>query len=264
MYLLYVDESGNPHSDTDGHFVLGGLAVFERQAYYLSRDVDRLQRRLFPDHEGYLPFHASEITGRRKFWRSQSPEKRAQTIAELGKVIAKSNHPGVVLLASAVERRSDLPGEELVKRATEDLCRRFDLFLMRRHHEFNDPQRGLLILADSKFSGRSRSWVKDFRDLGTKWGVVRNLCDIPFFAGPEETRLLQLADYVAHAVFRQHERADASWLNPIAHRFDQAGGILNGVGHIRHSRALCDCPGCKTRREPYAFPLPDGTSSPEA
>ena len=35
MYLLYLDGSGSVKNPTERHFVLAGVAVFERQIYHL-------------------------------------------------------------------------------------------------------------------------------------------------------------------------------------------------------------------------------------
>ncbi|MGD8360707.1 MAG: DUF3800 domain-containing protein [Gemmatimonadota bacterium] len=40
MYLLYVDEFGDPQNRDENHYVLGGLAVFERQTHWLSQNLD--------------------------------------------------------------------------------------------------------------------------------------------------------------------------------------------------------------------------------
>ena len=41
MYILYLDESGT--HDESGHFVVAGIAVFERQTYCLAQGMERLQ-----------------------------------------------------------------------------------------------------------------------------------------------------------------------------------------------------------------------------
>ncbi|MFN2446990.1 MAG: DUF3800 domain-containing protein [Vicinamibacterales bacterium] len=56
MYLLYLDESGNPDDPADKHFVIGGIAVFERVTFFLSKDVDSIQEKHFPGRPpGRLP-----------------------------------------------------------------------------------------------------------------------------------------------------------------------------------------------------------------
>ena len=59
MYILYLDESGT--HDSARHFVLAGLAVFERQTCFLAQELERLQREFFPDHARPINFHASEL-----------------------------------------------------------------------------------------------------------------------------------------------------------------------------------------------------------
>lgn len=50
MYILYLDESGNENDPNDRYFVLGGVALFERQTYFLAQGIDEVQRRHFPEH----------------------------------------------------------------------------------------------------------------------------------------------------------------------------------------------------------------------
>jgi hypothetical protein len=251
MYLLYVDESGNPDNPADRYFVLAGAAIFERQTFHLSHDLDGVQRRHFP---GLPPvtFHATDIRSGSGFWRTVDKDKRRAILQEIGDTIAQANVPGVVLFGAAIEKTDALYGEAAVERATEEVCRRFDIFLMRRRNEFNDPQRGLLVFAEGRFHQRARLWVKGFRNLGTRWGVLVNLADIPYFASAAETRLLQIADFVAHAVYLLYERRDPSLFRSMIGRFEQKEGIIHGLVHIARPGSTCDCPYCASRRTPYA------------
>lgn len=251
MYLLYLDESGNEDNPADRYFVLGGAAVFERQAFYLARQLDEIQTRHFPGTPP-LEFHASAIRSSEGFWRRVPPPTKPQVLADLSAAVASSNDPGVVLFAAAIEKSDQMHGETAVERATEELCRRFDIFLMRRHHEFNDAQRGLLVFAAGRFDKRAKVWVRHFRELGTQWGVLRNLCDIPYFASTRETRLLQVADFVAHAVYLLYERHDSSLIAPFINRFDRRDGTLHGLAHVRSHGAggRCECPACFSRATP--------------
>jgi len=43
----YVDESGNPADAREQNFALGGLAVFERQTYWIAQQLDALEMELF-------------------------------------------------------------------------------------------------------------------------------------------------------------------------------------------------------------------------
>jgi hypothetical protein len=244
VYLLYLDESGNESDPTDRFFVLAGAAVFERQTFFLSRELESVQTKHFP---GLPPieFHASAIRAGRGFWRNVPEEKRHQIMVDLADAIAKANDPGMILFAAAVEKSASLYGEDAVSHATEQILSRFDRFLSRRNDQ-NDPQRGLLVFAEGRFDKRAKIWVREFRQLGTRWGVLRNLSDIPYFASVKETRLLQLADFVAHSVFLLYERRDPTFIAKFIHRFDQRDGTIHGLRHFRTETAvgLCECPAC--------------------
>ena len=41
MYILYLDESGSVGSINEQHFVLGGVAVFERRIHWISKELNR-------------------------------------------------------------------------------------------------------------------------------------------------------------------------------------------------------------------------------
>ena len=72
MYILYVDESGDPTNANDQHFVLAGIAVFERQTHWLSQQLDSLETEIFGVPDAAKPqafprpveFHASAINAR--------------------------------------------------------------------------------------------------------------------------------------------------------------------------------------------------------
>src|SRR5258708_27499135 len=122
MYILYLDESGNPDDPADKHFVIGGIAVFERQTFFLSHEVDLIQEKHFPGIPP-LEFHASHIRSGKGFWRSIASVTRSAVLDDLAQVISKANNPGVMLFAAVVEKDSALYGEDAVKFATEQICR---------------------------------------------------------------------------------------------------------------------------------------------
>lgn len=96
MYLLYLDESGNPDDASDRHFVLGGAAVFERTTYHLSQDIERIQETHFPGVQP-IEFHAAHIRSGKGFWRNIEREKRNVLLGDIAETIKNSNNPGVVL-----------------------------------------------------------------------------------------------------------------------------------------------------------------------
>lgn len=256
MYLLYLDESGNPDSPEDRNFVLAGVAVFERVTYFLAKALDDVQAKHLPGIEP-VEFHATDIRSGKGFWRRMEKEKREGIVADLVEAVASANPDGVVLFGAVIEKSAGIHGEEAVRRATEQICIRFDNYLKRKYHESNDRQRGLLVFADSTLQKRQRLWVQDFRKLGTQWGTITNLADIPYFALSRETRLLQAADLVAHALYLLYERKDDTLARKLVSRFDQRDGILHGLFHLTNDKATCPCPRCESdRRGP--LPPPPG------
>lgn len=204
MYLLYVDESGNPDGFDDKYFVLGGVAMFERKVFWINEEVDKLQEELFPGVQ--VEFHAQEIVNHVvEPWHSLPSTKRSETLQSLCRVITSSND--IHLFGVAVERSTTT--EPLV-RAFEELCNRFDLFLKRLHAQGN-TQRGLVIFDETRYEKTLQTLLATYRATGTRFGRVYNFADVPFFADSKSTRLLQLADLVAYAVYRRYERAN-TWL----------------------------------------------------
>ena len=248
MYLLYLDESGNPDDPADNHFVVGGIAVFERVTFFLANDVEAVQKKYFPDRPP-VDFHASQIRSGNGFWRGIEKPVRDSVLQDLAQLIDSANERGVFLFAAVVEKTSSLYGEEAVKCATEQVCKRFDTFLARQENEQGDKQRGLLLFAESHYQQRAKIWVRGFRELGTQWGVLTHLSDTPYFAPAKENRLLQLADFVAHATYLLYERQNPILAKHIVRRFDQKDGTLHGLVHISKSKGgTCDCPACVSRR----------------
>ncbi|MYA43576.1 MAG: DUF3800 domain-containing protein [Gemmatimonadetes bacterium] len=155
------------------------------------------------------------------------------------------------LYAAAIEKNTELYGEHAVEAATEQVCKRFDTFLKRRYREYNDAQRGLLIFSEGRFDARAKLWVRGFRRRGTRWGSIYNLADIPYFAPMKESRLLQAADFIAHATWLSYERRDHTLARRLLRHFDLHEGVLHGLVHVGPSRGRdCDCPACTSRRIP--------------
>lgn len=239
------------HFGRRAHFVLAGAALFERVTYFLSSDVDAIQAKHFPGSPP-IAFHASDIRSGTGFWRKVDKNKREAVLSDLSRTIAGQS--GMTLFGAVIEKSDRLWGEEAVEHAAEEMCKRFDVFLMRKYHEDRDAQRGLLIFSEGRFHMRARLWVQRFRELGTQWGVLKNFSDIPYFASMRETRLLQVADFVSHALFLLYERRDPALVRPLLRRFHQQDGILHGLVHFRSDRtAGCDCPACASRATPHSF-----------
>jgi hypothetical protein len=249
MYLLYIDESGNAHDASDRHFVLAGIAVFERRTYWMQRDAELIKAKHFPTAPP-VDFHAQPIKSGHGFWRRIDLELRQTVLDEIGKVITNAPAHEAVLFGAVIEKDDTVHGAHAIRLALEQVTKRFDTLLARKAKRGN-PQRGLIVLAQSQYEQHAKTWLNEFRGLGTQWGVLNNLADIPYTAPAKETRMLQLADYVAHALYLLYERRDATLIKSILERFDCTGGIYHGLVHVSgHKGNTCGCPACCTRRNP--------------
>ncbi|OXE36536.1 MAG: hypothetical protein CGW95_06980 [Phenylobacterium zucineum] len=113
--------------------------------------------------------------------------------------------------------------------AFEQLTSRFDLFLKRLHHKHGDSQRGIMLFDDSSTEKRIQTLAREFKYTGHTWGKTSNYAEVPVFLDSKASRLIQLADLVAYALFRFHEHGDDSFYNVIRHRFDTEGGVEHGL-----------------------------------
>ncbi len=243
MYLLYVDESGNPEQADDKYFVLGGIAMEEQRPYWLSEAVNALEKKYFPGG-GKVEFHAQAVTAHAEEpWHSVDTKKRTAILEELCGIVSSSGHQ-VVLFGIAVEKAAN---REPVVRAFEEICNRFDMFLKRLHAQ-GKTQRGLIIFDETRYETRLQTLLSHYRDTGTRFGKVKNFADVPFFADSKSTRLLQLADLVAYAMFRRYERSQTWLFDKLVNKFDTEDGVIHGLVHLTRDHLTCTCPSCLSRR----------------
>jgi Protein of unknown function (DUF3800) len=62
-------------------------------------------------------------------------------------------------------------------------------------------------------------------------GLLTSLIKVPLFLDSKASRLIQLADLIAYAVFRHFEKGDNRFFPIIEPRFDSEGGVVHGL-HI--------------------------------
>lgn len=244
MYLLYVDESGNPDDGVDDrYFVLGGIAMEEQRPYWLSERINAIEQKYFPEG-GKVEFHAQAITAHAEEpWHSLDNKKRTAILEELCGLIATSG-PQVTLFGVAVDKSTN---KEAVARAFEEICNRFDMFLKRLHAQGN-TQRGLIIFDETRYETRLQTLLSHYRDTGTRFGKVKNFADVPLFTDSKSTRLLQMADLVAYSIFRRYERSQTWLLDKLVGKFDTEDGIIHGLVHLSRDHFSCTCPSCLSRR----------------
>lgn len=248
MYLLYLDDAGTPANPNEKHFVLAGIAVFERQAYWLQNSLEKLVATVGHPTPETLEIHGSVIHSGRGWWRKmRRREDRRAIIAEGLKAAQGLAHYQWRLFGVVVDKEARFP-EDPVEYAFEQISSRFNLFL-RRMHLRGDTQRGLIVLDKSKSDQESRlqSLAFEFRNFGNRWGAMTNLADVPFFVDSRATRGIQYADLVSYAMWRKYEEGDAEFFDVIANWFDSEGGVVHGLHHYRNRDDFCDCPSCMSR-----------------
>lgn len=248
MYLLYLDDSGSVGNKTEDYLVLGGVSVFERQVHWIASRLEDLAATIYPPDPYAVEFHASAIfNGNGPPWNGMTKSKRRQVIKDVLNILLASEQR-VHAFACAVHKDS-YPNQDPMEIAFEQLCSRFDLQLKRLYHEDKDTQRGLIILDESSYETSMQKLARDFRSIGTTWDVLVNLADIPMFVDSRASRMVQLADHIAYAVFKRYERSDTSYFDIIASRFDaDRGGKLHGLLHMHHLPTKCMCPACLSRK----------------
>jgi len=248
MHLLYLDDSGSASNADEDYLVLGGISIYEAQAYWITQEMDKLATTINASDPHSIEFHASEIFSRKKGpWRGMS-QQEARGVIKAVLNILKRSYETARAFACAVHKAS-FPGFDPVELAFEDLCSRFDLFLHRLQKQ-GDRQRGILILDETAHETTLQRMSREFRTLGTRWGVIHNLAETPLFADSRVSCALQLADHVAYAVFRRYNASDASYFDIIASKFDSSEGIIHGLSHLQKIDLSCMCPACLSRRTP--------------
>jgi Protein of unknown function (DUF3800) len=246
MYLLYLDESGGAAEQDQQYYVLGGISAFERKPYFIGKDMDDLQAELFPKATDLIEFHSSAIrNGNGEPWESMSRGDRMSILNRVYDLLAKTQD-NVSLFAVAMHKPS-FPADDPIQRTCEEMAGHFDAYLARLETGA-EKQRGLMIFDQCNHQATLHALLAEYRTTGASWGRVRHLAEIPMFTDSRLTRMLQLADFVAYAVFRRYQSGDSKFLDKILKRFDQSGGRLHGLVHLVARHEECFCPACVTRR----------------
>lgn len=235
MYLLYVDESGAVSDSSQKYFILAGVAVFERQTHWIEQKLNEIANQIDPAQGQKLELHGSPIRSGKGFWRKFPLIEREQIIKNaLTASLLPARGETIRLFASVVEKSApQLHGRDPVEYCFEQLSMRFDLFLKRRHSKFKDAQRGLMLFDESSTEKRLQTLSKEFKYNGHTWGKTHNYAEVPVFLDSQATRLIQLADLIAYALFRHFEHGDSQYFEIIQEQFDSEGGIHHGLHIMR-------------------------------
>jgi len=226
MYLLYLDESGSVKDASQQHFVLAGVAVFERQPHWLAEKLEGIAARVDPADPGSVELHGAPMLNGHGHWGTV---KRADRLALIRDALAAfvSTHEKNRAFA-AVVRKANVSPDDPLNHCFEQVSSRFDQYLMRLHRG-GDTQRGLMLFDKTHAEATIQRLAHRFRTVGHAYGRLRNLSEVPAFLDSRVSRLIQLADLVAYAVFRAYERQDTQFYDIIKGRFDSEGGVVHGL-----------------------------------
>lgn len=229
MHLLYLDDSGSVSDPKQQYFVLAGVAIFEREAHWIEQQLNGVARRFSPENPYAVELHGSPMRSGNGMWRRHSVADRQQAIKDALQLGVTDRSTKNVRLFGAVIKKSAASGQDPVELAFEQLTSRFDLFLKRIFAKHNDAQRGLILLDKSSTENRIQTLAREFKYEGHSWGKTKNYAEVPVFLDSKASRLIQLADLVAFALFRFHEFGDKSYYDVIKHNFDTEGLIEHGL-----------------------------------
>lgn len=225
MFLRYADESGTPSGRDQQHFVLAGFSIFERKAHWLALELDKIAARFAPEDPGSVELHGAPMLAGRNFWRKVDKAARLDAIKDALRLIDGRHYR----VFASVVRKAAISPEDPVRATFQQLVSRFDHFLAREHIQHRNTHRGLVIFDKTSKEGPIQALARDFKVTGHDWGQLRNMAEVPAFIDSRATRLLQLADLVAYALYRNHEKGDTQFSAIIDNRFDAYGGIRHGL-----------------------------------
>ena len=251
MYVIYLDESGNPNgwNNNQDHFIIGGVAIHEEYITHLINVLDDIQREFFPEVSIPLKFHAVDIYNGRDRFRKLGDLTRQRILDAIYNASSLIQYPSTTLFATAIHISAVRNADQALRDTFEDVVQRVNGFLSHLRQQGNFHKGMLIIDRSQNTETRYRSVVTDFRTSDIHNSYMENV-DIPYFNQSDETRMLQLADFVSYAVFRYYEREDDQFLNKILSRFYDGTNDSKpaGLKHIIRTSAACHCVACRWRQ----------------
>ncbi len=258
MFLLYVDESGNPKRD-DEPFVLAGVAVHEAALNELRKQLrGTAARHLEPPLRG-IELHAGHIRAGKGPWRGVPKKVRRELLEGLARNLGRCREiqRAPCALFGVVAEPGVAPNQapqDRVVRAFEELFTRFDAFV--EGTPLPEPltgtssatRHGMVVADKSRYESTLQPLTTIWRTRGNRIRRLRSLCEVPLFCDSEASLLVQAADLVAYALWRGYARDDEGLLDLLAPGFDQRDGRLHGLFHYVRQYRRCPCRACRARR----------------
>lgn len=249
MHILYLDDSGSPPNKKEEYFVLGGIAVPEQRIRWLTHQLNQLAAEIEPTAPQTVEFHAADIFGGRKGVWAGLTDKR-QRVALIERVLlllrTANAYPDIVAFACAVHKPS-FPNHDPVELAYEEIADRFNKYL-ERISPSPGKELGLIVLDKSTHEASLQHLARKIRAEGSRWGgYMKAICEVPMFVDSHSSRIIQLADHIAYAVFRYYDQNDRTYFKCFSERFDRDGPRNYGLVHKQTVNSYCECPYCLTK-----------------
>lgn len=228
MYLLYVDESGDPGPHGSDYLLLGAAALFEGKWLHIEQEIRSLIHQYFPATPRPDEIHFAPLRQGKPPFRSLTPAQRVDLIRDFCSLVTGLLSTEIALFTVIADKRwwfannTGKSGDDLYAELFERLSSRFDLFLRRRHAE-GSPSKGIIIADPHKpsLSDAIKSNQKSFQRQGNRWRRLYNLIETVFFLDSSESPGLQLADLCAYGTWRLINSSDDIIARAIAPTFDR-------------------------------------------
>jgi hypothetical protein len=153
--------------------------------------------------------------------------------------IIHGQRSAIRLFGVAVDKAHVAPRDP-VEMAFEEICNRFNLFLARsnnRESQSGNSQRGLVTMDEMRQEQPLQSIARHFRVNGTRWGALRNMAEVPVFVDSRASRLVQLADLIAYALWGEDTPIKMGGsLNRWCHSLITSEGSFTACCIISHAR----------------------------
>ncbi|MHB1493622.1 MAG: hypothetical protein ACYCR7_08145 [Thermoplasmataceae archaeon] len=177
--------------------------------------------------------------------------------SRLFEVFGKFPFPKLVTFATVMNISYADQKTQVLDTVFGDIMTRFNTFMVRQHNT-GHPTKGLAII-DQAHENKYRELFNSYRIGGTKYGLINNIVDIPYFAGRKGTRMLQFVDLLAYGVFQHYEHSRSAYFDLIKTKFDRRfrGGPPVGLKHL--TKEQCSCYSCERRK----FPEEDISAEPD-
>lgn len=252
VYLLYADESGDLTDPSSQVLVVAGIAAHEDAIRPLAGEINNTMRRFLGRHTAdRVELHGSPMRVGAGEWEPIPAAKRHGLYHDLLAKIEAWSHAdsssGIEPFVVVMDRdHSQSPTETTYG----ELLYLFDAWL-REHRRAGDPHNGVLIADRSRYERTLEAWVDLARAYKNRPAQdprrLYALAEMPFFVDSRLTRLMQMADLLAHAFYRAFNANDWAWANTAM------AGVQAGTRLIHFTGTACSCPAC-------AAPAGDGVA----